>query len=627
MKVLIIVPPYGPVEYPVLGPSLLKAVLHRAGIDCSLYYGSIEFAGRIGFGSYYQTYWSDAPLLIGERTFSRALFGESIPSLERFWSELVAPLTRKVLPGIDSHTIYEQLLEGHLAAEREALRFVDDLAASPRVVQSDVIGFSSSYGQNVASLAIARRIRARHREKILVMGGANCEGSMGEQLLRSFPFLDYVVSGPAESSFPELVSCLERGRAPAVAGVFARGPDHGELRGHQPAPPVDLDELPYPDYSDFFSAYDAHPENRKYIYSIPVEGARGCWWGEKQHCIFCGINGTEMAFRRKSAERYHREINALVRRYGISRVWSTDNILDHRYFKDLIPMLQKEHAYQEMFFEVKANLKKERLAALHEAGITRLQPGIESLSNPVLKLMKKGVTTFQNLQLLKWAEELGLTLQWNILCGFPGEEPSDYAAMNRILELIPHLPPPKSCSQITIDRFSPLFDDPAAHGVSIAPFKSYRYVYAMDSAELSNIAYFFSQKSATNDTTESLDVPPYAEQTFRQRKIWDALYGRVRFEYEVLADGTVRVRDSRPVAVRAEHRLSGLDAEIFLLTDKAMTLQSICRGLNGASRRRAPGAEEVEARLAALVDLNYLYRENRRYLCLATCREASASCH
>ena len=390
MRVLIVVAPYGPVEYPVLGPSLLKAVLRQAEIDCSIYYGSIEFAGRIGFESYYQTYWSDAPLLIGERTFSRALFGDRVPPLERFWSELVAPLTRKVLPGIDSSTIYLELLKGHVAAEQKAIRYVEDVADSPRVAESDVIGFSSSYGQNVASLAIARRIRERYPEKILVMGGANCESAMGEQLLRSFPWLDYVISGPAETSFPEFLRRLEGGQDPAVAGIFARDPETGGIRPFRPAPQVDLNELPYPDFSDFFDAYDAYPEYKKSIYSIPVEGARGCWWGEKEHCIFCGINGTEMAFRRKDAARYQEEINTLVRRYGVGRIWSTDNILDHRYFKDLIPMLQEERAYDEMFFEVKANLRKERLMALRDAGITRLQPGIESLSNPVLKLMKKG---------------------------------------------------------------------------------------------------------------------------------------------------------------------------------------------------------------------------------------------
>jgi len=41
--------------------------------------------------------------------------------------------------------------------------------------------------------------------------------------------------------------------------------------------------------------------------------------------------------------------------------------------------------------------------------------------------------------------------------------------MYEVMKLIPHLPPPKACSQITIDRFSPVFDDPDAFAVRIEP--------------------------------------------------------------------------------------------------------------------------------------------------------------
>ena len=36
---------------------------------------------------------------------------------------------------------------------------------------------------------------------------------------------------------------------------------------------------------------------------IPLETSRGCWWGMKHHCIFCGLNGKQMAFQDKSPDR------------------------------------------------------------------------------------------------------------------------------------------------------------------------------------------------------------------------------------------------------------------------------------------------------------------------------------
>ena len=79
-----------------------------------------------------------------------------------------------------------------------------------------------------------------------------------------------------------------------------------------------------------------------------------------------------------------------------------------------------------VFFEIKANVSRAQVAALVDAGITWVQPGIESLHSEVLKLMDKGIQGWQNVQLLKWARELGLRLSWSVLWGFPGEKDDWY---------------------------------------------------------------------------------------------------------------------------------------------------------------------------------------------------------
>jgi radical SAM superfamily enzyme YgiQ (UPF0313 family) len=83
-----------------------------------------------------------------------------------------------------------------------------------------------------------------------------------------------------------------------------------------------------------------------------------------------------------------------------------DNILDMHYFKDLIPELAKQKLGLDLYYEVKSNLRKEQLRAMRDAGITWIQPGIESFSNDVLGRMKKCVSGIQNIQVLKWCTEL-----------------------------------------------------------------------------------------------------------------------------------------------------------------------------------------------------------------------------
>src|SRR4030095_5227998 len=109
----------------------------------------------------------------------------------------------------------------------------------------------------------------------------------------------------------------------------------------------------------------------------------------------------------------------------------------------------------ELFYEVKANLNKEQLSLLRAAGITAIQPGIESLSDIVLQIMRKGVSALQNIRLLKWCRQLGISPHWNLIWGFPDEPPAEYQRMAELVPLITHLTPPVGSSKIQIHRFSP----------------------------------------------------------------------------------------------------------------------------------------------------------------------------
>ena len=104
-------------------------------------------------------------------------------------------------------------------------------------------------------------------------------------------------------------------------------------------------------------------------------------------------------------------------------------------------------------YEIKANLTKEQVRLLAQAGIRDVQPGIESLSTPLLRLMKKGCSRLQNIQLLKWCRELGVRPIWNILWGFPGEDPAEYSEMAAMMPALSHLQPPMSAAKLRLDRF------------------------------------------------------------------------------------------------------------------------------------------------------------------------------
>ncbi len=207
---------------------------------------------------------------------------------------------------------------------------------------------------------------------MIVFGGANCEGEMGLQLLASFPWIDYVASGEADTLPRRCSTVAPAATRPAPVRGVAPARGAGGRRSASEAI-RDLDALPYPDYDDYFARARARRRScRDAVAHVVFETSRGCWWGAKHHCTFCGLNGDTMAFRSKSPERAFDEISDLARRYGAERVGCVDNILDMRYVDTLFPLLAASGLELELFYEVKANLRYDQLAdARTAAGCAR----------------------------------------------------------------------------------------------------------------------------------------------------------------------------------------------------------------------------------------------------------------
>jgi ribosomal peptide maturation radical SAM protein 1 len=309
---------------------------------------------------------------------------------------------------------------------------------------------------------------------------------------------------------------------------------------------------------------------------IPFESARGCWWGEKHHCVFCGLNASGMRFRAKSSARVLEELTHQARRYRTFRFEAVDNILDTHYLRDLLPRLAEETAGFEIFYEVKANLTRAQVKLLAEAGVRAIQPGIESLSSHVLGLMRKGVRAAQNVNLLRWARYYGVRVEWNLLWGFPGETGADYAEQAAAAPHLVHLQPPGGAERIWMERFSPLFTDYQGHR---EPERSYRYVYP-SSVNLDEIAYFFEYELA-----ETLPDTAYTRLELavgEWQTAWETGTPSLTFWS---APGFVQIYDARRPGREGTYSFEGRLAEVYrAVADRPATTAAIRRRLDPAVR-------------------------------------------
>ncbi len=159
------------------------------------------------------------------------------------------------------------------------------------------------------------------------------------------------------------------------------------------------------------------------------------------------------------AERVLAELSTLAQRYGTFRLAAVDNIFDLDYFDEVLGPLESSTSGFEFFYELKADVSREQIRRLRAAGITRVQPGIESLNSRVLGLMRKGTRAHHNLNLLRWCAYYGIDVAWNLLYGFPANAPRTTTSRRRCSRPSPHLQPPGGVARIHIERFSPIFED------------------------------------------------------------------------------------------------------------------------------------------------------------------------
>ena len=614
--ILLVCMPFGGVFAPSIGLSLLKAELAAEGMPARILYFSIRFAELVGQDFYYKLSTEGTPSvenLAGEWIFSHALFGARAES-ESYVDQILRRGTTWITNGSEGPAS-PALIERILRARREVGGFLDWCLDEILRTRPKLVGFSSMFQQHVASLALARLVKRSLPETFVVFGGANCEDVMGAETVRQFPFVDAAVSGEADLVFPELVRRVLEGRpVSGLPGVRTRDGlaaevDSGRL-SHGPLV-RDLDALPYPDYSDYFQQFDASRYGPSWQPRIYLETSRGCWWGQKSQCTFCGLAPRSMAFRSKSASRAMDELVCLTRRHPGCAIEATDNILDMRYLEDFVPQLAARQPGVNLFYEVKANLRKEQLRLLRDAGIRHIQPGIESFSDPVLKLVRKGVSALQNIQLLKWCKELGVEPTWNLLWGFPGEPPEEYARMAELVPLLTHLPPPGGCGVMRLDRFSPSFEQAEHLGFAdVRPLPPYRYIYALPGDALARLACFFTFRYR-----EPRDVDGYVAKLEKKLRAWPRLF-ETHDLFSVDRGGWLLVWDLRPVSRAPLTALRGADRLLYQACDSASDARRLAEAV--ASSPDGPiSPEEIARRLEPLLERGLMLKDGSCYLALA----------
>jgi radical SAM superfamily enzyme YgiQ (UPF0313 family) len=261
------------------------------------------------------------------------------------------------------------------------------LAELSCAMDPDVVAFSTQSCTVPATVAIARRLRARRFDGPLIVGGYGAR-HVGRALLDMLPGDCVVVEGDAETVLPEMLYAIEHGkRDRCLPGIVSR-----RCPSPESAPPLDLDAAPFPDYA-LLNLREYAEANRLGVSELQLmlDVGRGCTY----RCTFCSY--AEMRHRQHYVRPVHAimaQLRCLTSTYGVRRFGFTHDCftLDREWAAALCSELEGQGI--EWTCKTRTDcVDKALLDALARAGCSSVLFGIEASAPKTLRVLGKASTT------------------------------------------------------------------------------------------------------------------------------------------------------------------------------------------------------------------------------------------
>lgn len=308
----------------------------------------------------------------------------------------------------------------------------NEVRSAIREFSPSIIGIYSATPQFPSAKVVARIAKEWNPSVKVIIGGPHPTFT-GEDVFAD-PNMDIAVRSEGERTIVDLLGALETGRnLESVQGILFRQGDR-IIRTPDRELIQDLDSLCFPheyakdvlkDY-DKFSIYHFHR----------IYATRGCPY----NCFFCGsryIWGRKVRFR--SPENVAKEIQAL-QRLGLHHIHFDDDTfgVNSQYIRALCHAIKTQCPGITWSCEIHVKLvNEENVAVMKEAGCNRIQLGLESGNDEMLRKIRKGITTKEALTAIQIIKKYGIKLTTFFIIGFPEETEETLQDTFKFMKSIP----------------------------------------------------------------------------------------------------------------------------------------------------------------------------------------------
>jgi radical SAM superfamily enzyme YgiQ (UPF0313 family) len=297
--------------------------------------------------------------------------------------------------------------------------FIEKIIGFP----SDILGFSLPTNcSDLIVKEIVKRIKNTNPNKKIILGGVSI--SIKEQrrdLLRGIEeYVDYCVVGEGEEVLYKLISAIlndkEDKKDYEIKGVLNK---KNFLNDIDPIFVKNLEDLTFPTFEEF------NLNEYKVSKSLVMEFSRGCIG----KCPFCDFKSISPFFRAKKASYIFNQMKFYQEKYNINHISVCDAAVngDIKVLKEVCDLLIRGG----LSINISAlaiprkEMTEDLLKKMRKAGFYRLEYGVESGANKILKAMRKIFTKEIAEKVIRDTYKAGIKTYLYFIVGYPQETKED----------------------------------------------------------------------------------------------------------------------------------------------------------------------------------------------------------
>ncbi len=307
----------------------------------------------------------------------------------------------------------------------------------------DIVGLTAMTPTIKKAARIAKQIKKKIKTTVLI-GGKHVT-ALPRQTLKEFPAFDIGIVGEGEEILKDICDSKSLKK---IKGIVYRSGRKIILNKRRP-PIKNLDKLPFParDLIDMKKYRGASTPglSREFLNITELYINRGCNWGL---CTFCASMLTHRKFRERSIGNVVEEMRECIDKYGINHFTIDDDTLTTSKKRTLDFCREVKKLNVTWDCDSRVTIDKEMIRAMKKSGCKKIAFGVESGSQRVLQMIRKGITVKQIKDAFKWCKEVGMeTSAFFMIGAHPDEAWED---LEKTKELIGEIKPDYITASIAV---------------------------------------------------------------------------------------------------------------------------------------------------------------------------------